>query len=67
MIRDENHVADEDTEDIENQGQVMGQVQGYVTVGWGKKNPQQKPTRLATNMIVTCVLLVIEDVIPSNI
>ena len=33
VTRDENHVVDEDTEDIENQGQVTGQIQVSVAAG----------------------------------
>jgi len=41
MTRDENHVTDEDTEDIENQGQVMSQVQDFVAAERGRKNSQK--------------------------
>ena len=43
MTRDENHVTDEDTEDIENQGQGIGQVQDSFAAGKDRRNPQ-KPT-----------------------
>jgi len=65
VTRDENHIADKDTENIENQGQVMGQVQNSVIAERGRRNPQ-KPGWITTNMIVTYALSAIEDVIPST-
>ena len=32
LTRDENHLANEDSEDIENQWHVMGQVQDYIAI-----------------------------------
>ena len=43
VTRAEIHVADEDTEDIENQGQGIGQVQDSFAAGRDRRNPQ-KPT-----------------------
>ena len=65
VTQDENHVADENTEDIENQRQVMGKVQDYVAAGQGRRN-SQKPAWLTANMNVTYTLSVIEDAIPST-
>ena len=65
LTRDENHVANEDTEGTENQEQVMGQVQDSVAAGRERRN-SQKPAWLTTNMTVAYTLLVIEDAIPST-
>jgi len=65
VTQDENHVADEDTEDTENQGQVMNQVQDSVAAGRGKRNPQKREW-LTTDMILAYALSVIEDAIPST-
>jgi len=35
---DENHVVDEDSEDTENQGQVISQVYDSVVTGRGRRN-----------------------------
>ena len=39
MTRDGDHVADEDVEDVENQGLEMGQVQDSIAAGRTRRNP----------------------------
>ena len=51
MTQDENHIADEDTENTKNQWQVMGRVQDFVVAGPGRKNAH-KLVWLTTNMVV---------------
>ena len=38
---DENHIVDKDTEDIENQEHVIGQIHDSIAVGRGRRNPQK--------------------------
>ena len=64
MTHDKNHVIDEDTEDTENQGHIMGHVQDSVAAEGGRRN-LQKPTWFTTNIIIAYAFSVIEDVIPS--
>ena len=63
--RDGDHVAYEDANDDEDQEYVMGEVQDSTAVGKTRRN-SCKPSWLTTNMIVTYVLLVIEDTISST-
>jgi len=65
MTQNENHVVNEDTEDIENQGYVMVQVQDYVAAGRGRRN-SQKSAGLTINMTVAYALSLIEDAISST-
>ena len=59
------HVADEDVDDDEDQGSVMGDVQDSITVGRTRRN-SCKPIWLITNMIMAYALSVVEEAIPST-
>jgi len=59
------HVADQDTDDDEDQGQTMGDVHESITVRRTRKN-SRKPSWLTTNMIVTYDLQVVEEAVPST-
>jgi len=59
------HVADQDTDNDEDQGQAISDVHESISVGRTRRNPR-KPSRLTTDMIVTYALLVIEEAIPST-
>jgi len=65
MTRDNDHVADQDTDDDENQGQVTGDVHEFIAVGRTRRN-SCKPSWLTTDMIVTYALPIIEEAIPST-
>jgi len=57
------HVADQDTDDDEDQGRAMGDVHESIAVGRTRIN-SRKPSWLTTYMIVAYALLVIEEAIP---
>jgi len=38
VIKDGDHVADEDIEDVENQGPDMGQIQDHIATGRTRRN-----------------------------
>jgi len=59
------HVAEQDADDDEDQGQVMGDVYKSVTVGRPRRN-LRKPSWLTTYMIVAYILQVVKEVIPST-
>ena len=65
MTRDYNHLADEDTEDTENQGHVMVHFHDSVTTGRDRRS-LHKLSSLTTNMIVTYALSIIKDASPST-
>jgi len=58
------HVADQDTDDDEDQGQVMSDVHESIAVGRIRRN-SRKPSWLTTNMIVAYALPVIKKAISS--
>jgi len=64
VTQDEDHVVDENTKDVENQGSKMGQVQDSVAAGKTRRN-SCKPAWLTSDKIVAYVLLVIEEYITS--
>ena len=57
------HVAEQDTDDDEDQEQVMSDVHESVAVGRTRRNPRE-PSWLTTDMIMT--LSIIEEAIPST-
>ena len=57
-----NHVADQDIEDNEDQGQAMNDVHESIIIGITRKN-SRKPSWLTTDMIVAYTLPVIEEAI----
>jgi len=57
------HVADQDTDNDEDQRQVMDDVHVSIAVGRTKRNPL-KPSWLTTDMIVAYALPVVEEAIP---
>jgi len=59
------HVANQDTDDDEDQGQAMGDVHESIAVGRTRRN-LRKPSWLITDMIVAYTLPVIEEAIPST-
>ena len=59
------HVTNEDTEDVENQGSEMGQIQDSIVGGRIRRNPRI-PTWLTSAMIVAYIFLVIKESIPST-
>ena len=59
------HVADQDVDDDEDQGQAMGDVREFILVGIARRN-SHKPSQLTTNMIVAYSLPIIEEAIPST-
>jgi len=59
------YVAEQDADNDEDQGQVMGDVHESVAVGRPRRNPR-KPSWLTTNMIVTYALSIIKKAIPST-
>jgi len=59
------HVADQDTDDDEDQEQVMSDVHESIAVGRTRRN-SYKPSWLTTEMIVAYSLPVIEEAIPST-
>jgi len=59
------HVADQDTDDDEDQGHDMGDVHESIAVGKTRRN-SRKLSWLTTNMIVAYALLIVEEVIPST-
>ena len=61
----DDHVADEDTDNDEDQGQVMSDVQDSITIGRARRN-SRNPSWHTTNMIVAYALLVIEEAILST-
>jgi len=64
VTRDSDHVADQDADNDEDQGQAMSDVQKSTAVGRARRN-SRKPSWLATNMIVAYALLIVEEAIPS--
>ena len=60
MTQGGDHGANEDADDDEDQGPVMGDVQDSITVERTRRNPC-KPSWLSTNMIATYALPVIEE------
>jgi len=59
------HVAEQDTDDDENQGHTMGDVPKSIAVGRTRRNPC-KPSWLTTDMIVVYALPVFVKAIPST-
>jgi len=60
-----NQVAQQDADDNEDQGHVMGDFHESVAVEKPRRN-SRKPSWLTTDMIVAYALPVIEEVIPST-
>ena len=65
VTQDSDHVAEQDADDDEDQGHVMGDVHESVVVGRPRRNPRI-PSWLTTGMIVAYALSVVEEVIPST-
>jgi len=65
VTQGDDHVADEDAEDDENQGQDMDDVQYSIEVGRTRRN-SLKLSWLTTNMIVAYAHPVIEEAISST-
>jgi len=65
VTQDSDHIADQDTDDDEDQGHVMGDVHESITVGRTRRN-LRKPNWLTTDMIVAYALPVIEEAILST-
>jgi len=64
VTQDDDHVADENVDDDEDQGPVMGDVYDSIAVGRNQRNPC-KPSWFTTNMIVAYALSVFEETVPS--
>ena len=62
MTQGSDHVANQDADNDEDQGQTMGNVQESIAVGRARRNPY-KPSWLITNIIVAYIL---EEAIPST-
>ena len=58
-------VAEQDVDNNEDQGHVMGDVHKSVIVGRPRRN-SRKPSWLTTDIIVAYTLSIIEEVIPST-
>jgi len=58
-------VVEQDADDDEDQGQVMGDVYESVKVGRPRRN-SRKPSWLTMDIIVAYALLVVEEAIPST-
>ena len=65
MTQGSDHVADQDTDDDEDQGRAMGDVHESIAVGRTRIN-SRKPSWLTTNMIVAYALPVVAEAIPST-
>ena len=65
MTQGGDHVADQDTDDDEDQGQAMGDAHESIAVGRTRRN-SRKPSWLITYMIVAKALPAIEEAIPST-
>ena len=65
MIHGSDHVADQETDDDEDQGQAMSDFHESIAVGRTRKN-SRKPSWLITDMIVAYTLPVVEEAIPST-
>ena len=65
MTQGSDHVAEQDADDDEDQGHIMGDVHESVAVGRPRRN-SPKPSWLTTDMIVAYTLSIIEEVIPST-
>jgi len=65
VTQDSDHVADQDTDNDEDQGQTMGDVHESIAVGRTRRN-SCKPSWLTTDMIVAYALPVVEEAIPST-
>ena len=59
------HVADQDADDNEDQGQIIGDVQESIAVGRTWRN-LRKPSWLTTNMIMVYTLSAVEEAIMST-
>jgi len=60
VTQDDNHTADEDVEDDEDQGHVMGDIQDSTAIRRTRRN-LGKPSWLTTNIIVAYSLPIIEE------
>jgi len=58
----DDHVADEDTDNDEDQGQVMSDVQDSITIGRARRN-SRNPNWHTTNMIVAYALPIVKKAI----
>jgi len=66
VTQDSDHVADQDTDDNEDQGQAIGDVHESIAVERTRRN-LRKPSWLSTYIIVALYALpVVEEVIPST-
>ena len=65
VTRDEDHVANEDTKNVENQGWQMGQVQDSIATERTRRNPR-KPAWLTADIIIAYALSIIGESIPST-
>ena len=65
VTQDSDHVVEQDVDDEEDQGHVMGDVHKFIAVGRSRRNPR-KPSWLTKDMIVAYALPVIEEAIPST-
>ena len=63
MTQSSDHVADQDTNNDEDQRQATDDVHVSIAVGRTKRNPL-KPSWLTTDMIVAYALPVVEEAIP---
>ena len=65
MTLGSDHVADQDTDDDEDQGQAMGDVHKSIAVGRTGRNPR-KPSWLTIDMIMAYALPVVKEAISST-
>ena len=65
VTQDSDHIAEQDADDDEDQGQVICDVHESVAVGRPRRNPY-KPSWLTIDMIMAYALLVVEEAILST-
>ena len=65
VTQDIDHVADQDTDVDEDQGQAMSDVHEFIAVERTRRN-LRKPSWLTTDIIVAYALPIVEEAIPST-
>jgi len=65
VTQDSDHVADQDTDVDEDQGQAMSDVHEFIAVERTRRN-LRKPSWLTTDIIVAYALPIVEEAIPST-
>jgi len=65
VTQGDNQIAEQDANNDEDQGYIMGNVQESLVIGRTRRNPRYL-CLITTNMIMAYALSVIEEVIPST-